>query len=311
MFKHLRAFFSFISVIMKKSGFVSIVGKPNAGKSTLLNSILGTKLSIVTRKAQTTRRKVTGIYTDNDVQIVFLDTPGIIEPKYELQKTMMKYVNEAFDESDIILFLIDVSTYESTDDIAGSELSSILKTIQKPKFVVLNKIDKLKDIHELLPIIEKISALKIFDEIVPVSARKNSEINTILNLITKYLPEHEFYFDEDYLSTENQRFFVSEMIREELFKYYSDELPYSADIQISSFKEREEGKWYIAADIIIERSSQKKIIIGERGSKIKELGRRSRIQIENYLQMPVYLELFVKVRDKWRNDKDSLKSFGY
>jgi len=296
---------------MTKAGFVSIIGKPNAGKSTLLNSILGTKLSIVTRKAQTTRKKVTGIYTNENIQLVFLDTPGIIEPKYELQKTMMEYVNESLKEADVIMLVMDVKHLDYMDELFTDEFVNALKNIDRPKIVVLNKIDLLHNIQELLPYMAKISELAIFDDIIPISAKKNAEVSTVVDVLSKYVPEHEYYFDEEYLSTENQRFFVSELIREQVFKFYSEELPYAADVQINDFREREEGKWFIAADIIIERSSQKKIIIGEKGNKIKELGARSRKQIENYLEMPVYLELFVKVKENWRNDKNSLKSFGY
>jgi GTP-binding protein Era len=294
-----------------KAGFVAIIGKPNAGKSTLMNSILGTKLSIVTHKAQTTRKRVIGIYTENNVQFVFVDTPGLIKPKYELQKTMMEYVNETLKGADVILLVIDATRFESSEEFFFDNTLQALRLAKQPKIAVFNKIDLLKDIHTLLPKIADMANLNIFDEIVPVAAKKSAATNKVVELLTQYVPEHEYYYDEEYLSTQHERFFVSELIREQIFKYYSEELPYSTEVQITEFKERDTGKWYIAADIIIERDSQKKIIIGEKGQKIKELGARSRRNIENYLDISVFLELFVKVRVKWRKDRNRLKSFGY
>ena len=295
----------------KKAGYAAIIGKPNSGKSSLMNAILGTKLSIVTRKAQTTRKKVNGIYTENNVQIVFIDNPGIIEPKYKLQKAMMEYVEASFVEADVIVLVIDVKTLRDFDEFFTEDLTEKLRVSKQPKIAVLNKIDLMHDIKQLLPVIDRISKLNIFKEIIPVSVKRKTGIKTLIDLIGGFLPEHEYYFDEDYLSNQNERFFVSEIIREHIFKFYSDELPYSTDVQITRFTEREVGKWFISADIIIERESQKKIIIGTEGSKIKTLGERARHDIEKYLQSQVYLELFVKVREKWRNDDSILKSFGY
>jgi GTP-binding protein Era len=294
-----------------KAGFVAIIGKPNAGKSTLMNSILGAKLSIVTHKAQTTRKRVIGIYTENNVQIVFTDTPGLIKPKYELQKTMMEYVEDTLKGADVILLVIDATRFDSAEEFFADNTLEALRLAKQPKIAVFNKIDLLKDIHTLLPKIAELANLNIFNEIVPVSAKKSAETDKVIQMLAKYLPEHEYYYDEEYLSTQHERFFVSELIREQIFKFYSEELPYSTEVQITEFKEREVGKWYIAADIVIERDSQKKIIIGEKGQKIKELGSRARRKIENYLDMPVFLELFVKVRPKWRKDRKRLKSFGY
>lgn len=293
-----------------KAGFVAIVGFPNAGKSTLMNAILGTKLSIVTRKAQTTRKKVLGIFTEAGTQIVFLDNPGLIEPKYELQKKMMEYVEESFEDSDIILVVLDSSDLVKFGSM-DIELAEKIRKINKPTIAVLNKIDLLKDIRALLPVISELSKHSIFSEIVPISAKKKSGTKELTELISKYLPDNDFFYDEEFLSIQNERFFVSELIREQLFKYYSDEIPYSAEVEIDEFKEREAGKWYVSANIIVERSSQKKIIIGENGSKIKELGERSRRRIEQHLEFPVYLKLFVKVKEKWRKDSKRLTELGY
>jgi GTP-binding protein Era len=295
----------------RKSGYAALIGKPNSGKSSLMNAILGTKLSIVTRKAQTTRRRVQGIYTENNTQIVFLDNPGLVEPKYKLQKAMMDYVDDSFGESDVIVLVIDIAHFYSVDDYFDPQLLEKLKLSSKPKVAVLNKIDLLRDIKNLLPFIQQLSNLSIFDDIIPISAKKKASIDVLISVLSKYMPEGEYFYDEEYLSSQNERFFVSEIIREHIFKFYSEELPYSTDVQITKFDEREIGKWFIAADIVIERQSQKKIMIGENGSKIKMLGERARHDIEKYLQMPVYLELFVKVREKWRNDDSILKTFGY
>lgn len=293
-----------------KAGFVAIVGYPNAGKSTLMNAILGTKLSIVTRKAQTTRKKVLGIFTEADTQIVFLDNPGLIEPKYELHKKMMDYIEQSFEDADIILVVLDSADLVKfgTMDI---NLAEKIKNIKKPTIAVLNKIDLLKDIRALLPVISELSTLSLFTEIVPISAKKKSGTKELTTLISKYLPENDFFYDAEFLSTQNERFFVSELIREQLFKYYSEEIPYSAEVEIAEFKERETGKWFVSANIIVERSSQKKIIIGENGAKIKELGERARRTIEQHLELPVYLKLFVKVKEKWRNDSKRLTELGY
>ncbi len=293
-----------------KSGFVAIVGRPNAGKSTLLNSIIEFKLSIVTPKAQTTRKRVAGIYSTEDTQIVFLDTPGIIKPDYEMQKTMMSYVKNSLEEADLLLCLVDASTYDierGFDDL----ILNYLKTFTKTKILLLNKTDKIPDKKLLLPIINFMQNTGYFSEIVPISAKSGDNVELILSSIEKYLPEGEFYYDPEQLSPENQRFFVGELIREQVFFRLNEELPYSIEVVISEFKERENGKWFISADVVVERDSQKKIVVGNQGSKIKEIGQRARKEIERHLEKEVYLELFVKVKNDWRNNKNMLKSFGY
>jgi GTP-binding protein Era len=295
----------------KKAGYLTIVGKPNAGKSTLMNAILGTKLSIVTQKQQTTRKPVLGIYTKDDCQIVFTDTPGILKPKYEMQRSMVSYIFTAIEDADIIAVIYDVVKFRYDGDHFPKDFIEAIRKSGKPIFLLLNKIDLINNVKEVLPIIESFSKLGFFNEIIPISALKHASIDTFIKTAEKYLPESEFYFDPEDLSTQSERFFVSELIREIVFKEYHEEIPYSTEINIPEFKEREEGKWYISAEIIIERKSQKPIIIGAKGEKLKRVGERSRKAIEEHLQKEIYLELFVKVRDKWRNNKTLLKSYGY
>jgi len=294
-----------------KVGQVSIIGKPNAGKSTLLNSILGVKLSIVTHKPQTTRKRVLGIYSDEKKQIIFVDTPGIIKPKYEMQSIMMDYVNKSLEETDVILVLVDLSKYKSDSDYFHSDVIQKIVSAKKPVILLLNKIDVFEDVKDTLPIIAKFQSTGIYNEIIPISARKTANIDVVLDIIEKYIPLSPMLFDEETLSTQNERFFVSELIREHIFLKYAEEIPYSAEVVITEFKEREIGKWYIAAEIVVEKKNQKMIMIGKNGDKIKLLGEKARKSIEEHLQTPVYLELFVKVRDNWRENPNLLKSYGY
>lgn len=294
-----------------KSGYIAIVGRPNVGKSTIMNAILGTKLSIVTPKAQTTRKKVLGIYSDSYKQMVFLDTPGLIIPEYEMQSVMMSYVESALEEADVLAVMLDVSRFTSADKVVPSIYYDLIKKSVKPRILILNKTDLIHDKKELLPIIENFIKLDLFHEIIPVSSLDDKDVRKVVEVLTKYLPEGPFYYDPELISTQPERFFISEIIREKIFEGYSDEIPYSAEVAIADFKERETGKWYISAEIIVERPSQKAIIIGEGGKKIKYIGKSARIDIEDHLGMPVFLELFVKVREKWRNDRNLLKSYGY
>src|SRR3989339_624351 len=232
-----------------KAGYVSIVGKPNAGKSTLINAILGTKLSIVTPKPQTTRKNILGIISSETSQVIFVDTPGFIKPRYELQKSMVNNIIESIQGTDLILILFDVSDRDNIDFFLSSELIEIIKVQKKPAFLLINKIDLLKNVKDVLPLIAEFSKSNLFKEIFPISALKKANIEDLLKSIEKYLTDSPFLFETDIISTQNDRFFASEII-------------------INEFKEREKGKWYISADIIIERESQKKIIIGTKGEKI-------------------------------------------
>ncbi len=294
-----------------KCGFVSIIGEPNAGKSSLMNVLLETKLSIVTPKPQTTRKNVIGIYTKENVQIIFVDTPGIINPNYELHSSMMKNVNESLSGADVITAITDVSRIINKFDKFEKLILGKIQNLNQPKILLLNKIDLLNDIKETLPIIDRIEKYKIFNEIIPVSVIYSNNIDRYLDVLIKYLPENPFMYEPELLSTEDERFFVSEIIREVLFNELKEEIPYSTEVLINSFKERENGKWFISADIIVERDSQKVIIIGSKGAKLKRIGMIARANIEAHLGKEIFLKLFVKVRPKWRNNKALLKSLGY
>ncbi|MFN3307011.1 MAG: GTPase Era [Candidatus Kapaibacteriota bacterium] len=292
-------------------GYVTLVGAPNVGKSTLLNALVGVKLSIVSPKPQTTRKRVVGVRIEGNYQVIFLDTPGIIDPKYELHKLMMQYVDYAIVEADIIGFMIDVVTHKNPKEIITNALEEKLKSTGKPLILVLNKIDLLENTKMVLPIIDSYAKIELFKEYVPISAAKLAGIDELLKVLVQYLPKGEFLYDEEILSTQNDRFFVAELIREKLFKMYREEIPYSIEVQIVEFLERQKGKWYINAEIIVEKETQKPIILGAGGSRIKKLGEVARKDIEAHLGQQVYLELFVKVRKNWRNNKSILKFFGY
>lgn len=289
----------------KKAGFAAIIGKPNAGKSTLMNVILGQSLSIVTPKAQTTRNKIFGIYTENNAQVIFVDTPGILDPKYKLQVWMKKEIESVFNEADIVVLVIDANKYVPSEiaevfEIYGDRFAG------RKLFCALNKIDLLES-DIVLHLIKDISEKYKFDEIFPLSAYKNFNVSELLITLIKYLPEHEFYYDAEQVAAQSERFFVSELIRQEALKLYSEEIPFSVFIDVEEFKERAAGKDYIRAAVIIEKDSQKKIIIGSKGNMIKRLGARSRNEIERFLNKEIFLELFVKVKKNWKNDEDFLK----
>ncbi len=293
------------------AGTIAVIGKPNAGKSTLLNAILGEKISIVTHKAQTTRRTVLGISTRENYQSIFLDTPGFLKPKYKLQKAMIGYIERAVGDADILLIIIDASKLISEAESFEDEFYQYLKPINKPKILALNKLDLLDNRKKMLPLMDKAIKENIFNEVIPISALKKVSIQEVLKTIEKYLPESDFLYDPEYLSIQPEKFFVAELIRENIFNVFSQEIPYSTEVVITQFKEREKSKWFISAEIIVERNSQKQILIGHEGQMIKKIGELSRKRIEEHLQTDVYLDLFVKVRDKWRNNNTLLKSYGY
>ena len=297
-----------------RCGYVTIIGEPNVGKSTLLNGLLNRKLSIVTSKPQTTRHTVLGILSTSGYQIIFLDTPGIIKPKYLLQHVMMGYASTAIEDADLLLFMIDATKPGISD---GKSAGSIgVETVQrfgeakKPVFLVINKVD-LVDKGALLPIIDSFSRTIPFKEIFPISALQHDGTNELLAAIVQQLPEHPPFYPLDVISEQSERFFVSEIIREKIFEKYEQEIPYSTTVDIVEFKEREGGKWFISADIYVERDSQKGILIGTRGAALKEIGSRARKDIEDFLQHPVFLELHVKMRANWREDERWLARLGY
>lgn len=287
-----------------KSGYAAIVGKPNAGKSTLMNQILGTKLSIATHKAQTTRHQIVGIHSDEESQIVFLDTPGIINPKYELQKAMMRFVEKAEKDADVILFIVDVQDHK-IPDFAFTEL----KRFHKPVILVINKIDTVSQ-DEATRKAELLQSKYNFADIVFTSALQNQGIDTLLAaIITRLMPGPPFY-PKDELSEHPVRFFASELIREQLFLQYHEEIPYSATVEVIQYEEREDLD-YINAEVIVNRTSQKGMIIGKGGRAIKQLGMEARKSIEEFIGRKVFLDLHVKVREKWRNNEQMVRNLGY
>lgn len=297
-----------------KAGFITIIGKPNVGKSTLLNELLDYKLSITSSRPQTTRRKIMGIMSGSDHQIVFLDTPGILEPKYQLQKTMVNYIHSSIADADGILYIIDASSEGprpvNTQFEEEVELLEKLINHNKPVILILNKID-LIDKSYILPIIERFANRYNFEKIIPVSALKKDGIDELRNELTGLLPVHPAYYDPEILTEQPEKFFVAELIREQIFQYFTQEIPYSTEVQIEEFKEREHGKDLIRAVIFTERESQKAILIGKKGQALKRIGEKARSQIEMFLQRPVYLDLRVKIRKDWRRNEIQLKKFGY
>jgi len=287
-----------------KSGFVNIFGKPNAGKSTLLNALMGEKLAIVSPKVQTTRHRIKGILTNDNYQIIFSDTPGIIEPKYKLHEKMMQAVKGSLEDADVALLIVDIK-----DDLAeADEIFSSLK-LKVPAIVVLNKADVADN-----AMIEKAKEFFISKnyckEVVVVSALRKSGLKELLDVILSLLPEGEPFYQDDNLSDLPMKFFVGEMIREKIFYLYQDEIPYHATVLVQEFKEKT-TLTKISADIILQRETQKGIVLGEGGKMIKELGTQARKDIEEFIGRKVFLELFVKVRPKWRDNEIQLREYGY
>jgi len=294
-----------------RSGFVTIIGKPNAGKSTLMNLLLGQKLSIITNKPQTTRKRILGILTEEDYQVIFLDTPGILKPGYLLQQKMMEQVHQSVSDADVFILILDLEADPAAaDSIKDEFISEFLSRKKKPIILVLNKIDKSSE-ENVNQLIAKFEESGKFDKIIPASASLAFNTQQIIPSVLEYLPEHPKYFPDDIVADETERFFVSEIVREKILEQYQEEIPYSCEVVIYDFKEREKGKYLIQAEVIVEKESQKGIIIGKQGAAIKRLGEKSRISIEEFLQHPVFLELRVKVREKWRSNERMLKSFGY
>ncbi len=293
------------------TGYVAFIGKPNVGKSTLMNALLGEKISIVTHKPQTTRKRVLGILSGDDYQAIFLDTPGILKPSYLLHKKLIDHVKLSINDADMLVIIVDID-----DDPNGKKtfeddlLKVVLASSRHKKILVMNKIDKSNE-NAIASLTKKAEEMDCFDEIIPVSAAEEFNIDSVLNKIKEYLPEGPKFYPDDQLTDEPERFFVSEIIREKVFEQFKDEIPFSTEVMIDDFKERETGKDFIAASIIVERETQKPIIIGKRGDKIKRLGQIAREGIEQFLQRPVYLELHVKVKPRWRSNEQMLKNFGY
>ncbi len=287
-----------------KSGYVALIGKPNAGKSTLMNRILGSKISITTHKPQTTRHQILGIHSEDDLQIIFLDTPGVIDPKYELQKAMMRFVDRARRDADLILFIVDV-----TDTEVPAHIFNVFKSIQKPIALVINKIDKVSD-EDAKQAAEMLKILYDFDETCFISALQGTGVDDLMTMVKQRLPEGPAYYPKDMLSEQPVRFFAAELIREQLYLQFHQELPYSCTVDIIEYDERDDLD-YINAEIIVNRKSQKGMLIGKGGKAIKKLGKNARETIEEFVDKKVYLDLHVKVREKWREDSNMVRNFGY
>lgn len=290
-----------------KSGFVSFIGRPNVGKSTLLNNILGKRVAITSDKPQTTRNMIQGIYNEEDTQIVFVDTPGIHKPKNKLGRVLNKEAYYTINDVDIVIMVVDISEKIGKGD---EFVIDVLKNIEeKPVFLVINKIDKLPR-EEILKKIDEYQKLFNFTEIIPVSARKKDNIDRLIEVIKKYLPDNIKYYDDNTFTNNSDDFVITEFIREKVLDLTDEEVPHSVTCVIDNISE-ENDKLYINASIIVDRENLKKIIIGKNGKMIKEIGTRARHDIEEYFNKKVYLELFVKVVEKWRDKEKFLNNIGY
>lgn len=289
---------------MMKSGFVNIFGKPNAGKSTLLNALMGEKMAIVSPKVQTTRHRIKGILNDKDYQIIFSDTPGIIEPKYKLHQKMMQAVKSGLEDADVALLIVDVK-----DDIEEADAIFSSLSLKVPAIVVLNKTDLVNE-ETIKKLVDFFTARQYCTKVMVISALKKTGTSELLQEIISLLPEGEPFYTDDNLSDLPMKFFVGELIREKIFYLFQDEIPYHATVLVQQFKEKD-TLTKITADIIVQRETQKGIILGHGGKMIKELGTLARKDIEEFIGRKVFLELFVKVRPKWRDNEIFLREYGY
>ena len=290
-----------------KSGYVAIIGQPNVGKSTLLNNFLHFKISSVTRKQQTTRHQVTGILNGDNYQIIFLDTPGLLNPRYKLQEAMLQTAYRSLQEADLTLYMVTAASKPDDKDL--QQLQKISKLTQNI-FLIINKMDCIvKD--RVLPLIDTYRNFETIKSIIPVSALKQDGLDDLKNEIVDALPVGFPFYDPEQITNHPERFIVSELIREKVFMHYSDEIPYATTVTVDDFVERGKKKDYIKATIYVEKNSQKKILIGKNGSALKRVGRDARQEIEKVLERQIFLELWVKVKEKWRQDEKLLREFGY
>lgn len=289
-----------------KAGFVNIVGNPNVGKSTLMNDLVGERLSIITSKAQTTRHRIMGIVNTDDYQIVFSDTPGVLKPKYKLQQSMLDFSTGALTDADVLVYVTDVVE----DPSKNADFVKKVAREKVPVLLVINKIDLLKDQNELEAVVERWHSLLPNAEVFPVSAKERFNVDNLMNRIVALLPESEPYFGKDALTDKPARFFVTEIIREKILLNYEKEIPYSIEVIVEKFEETETSI-HIMAVIYVERESQKGILIGHGGSKLKKVGIEARKEIETFFGKKVDLRTFVKVEPNWRNRESKLKAFGY
>ena len=286
-----------------KSGYVALLGRPNVGKSTLLNVLLGRKLSIVTPKVQTTRHRITGILSDPHYQVVFLDTPGTMEARTRLDALMMRQVSSAVNDADLVVFLVDARS-------EGPDSENLQRIENLPAILALNKVD-LTSTQKALPLAEAYLALRKWKAVLPISATNGYNVNALMEEIRTHIPDGPQLYPEDMISEHPERFFVAEIIREKVFRRFRAEVPYAATVKVTGFSERPGRKDLIEADIVVERATQKAILIGAGGQALKRIGTEARKDIEEFLDRPVYLKLFVRVRADWRNQNVYLRDFGY
>ena len=286
-----------------RCGLVAVVGAPNAGKSTLVNALAGTKVTIVSPKPQTTRHRILGILSAPAYQIVLLDTPGIIEPRYRLQEAMMRNVRHAISDADVLLFMAD-ATRDTPDSLGLSFVG------ERPSFLLLNKIDLIRQ-EDALPLAQVYLNAFPFKEVFPISALTGFNLQPMLTTLLTYLPEGPPFYPKDQLSEHPERFFIAEIIREKIFLKYSQEVPYSTQVNVVTYEEREGKKDMLHAEIVVERDSQKAILIGKGGSALKRIGIAARKDIEAFTGRPLYMQLHVKVRERWRSNDTFLRSFGF
>ena len=288
-----------------KAGFVNIVGNPNVGKSTLMNALVGERISIATFKAQTTRHRIMGIYNTDEMQIVFSDTPGVLKPNYKLQESMLNFSTSALTDADILLYVTDV--VETPDK--NNEFMAKVRQMTVPVLLLINKID-LTDQEKLVKLVEDWKELLPQAEIIPISAASKFNVDYVMKRIKELLPDSPPYFGKDQWTDKPARFFVNEIIREKILQYYDKEVPYSVEVEVEEFKE-DDKRINIMAVIYVERSSQKGIIIGSQGEALKKVGTQARLDIEAFFGKKVFLNLYVKVLKDWRNKDSELKNFGY
>ncbi|MDT8325634.1 MAG: GTPase Era [Bacteroidota bacterium] len=293
-----------------RCGYVAIVGAPNAGKSTLMNAILGMKISIVTAKPQTTRKRVLGFHTGETHQMIFIDTPGLIKPKYVLQESMVNAAHAAIAEADACCYLVDAPRVLESGQAFPEGLFDLFRESGRPVIAVLNKVDIVRSKRELLPLMQRALEAYPFAEVIPISALEGDAVPELLAALEKLLPPGPPLYPVDMLSDQPERFFVSEIVREKIFEQFRQEVPYATEVYIAEYREEEERD-YIAAEIIVERESQKRIIIGAQGAAIKRIGMAAREDIEHFLGRRVFLDLHVRIREGWRDNASWIRRFGY
>ncbi|GAA0482626.1 GTPase Era [Salinibacillus aidingensis] len=291
-----------------RSGFIAIVGRPNVGKSTFMNHVIGQKIAIMSDKPQTTRNKIQGVLTDHDAQMIFIDTPGIHKPKHKLGDFMVKTAEQTLNEVDMVMFMINAEEGYGAGD---QYILDRLQSIKQPVFLVINKIDQIHPDH-LLPLIEEYRTKLDFAEIIPISALEGNNVDHLMNVMKTYLPEGPQYYPEDQITDHPERFIISELIREKVLQLTREEVPHSIAVILDNMEVRDQNKAvYVQASIITERPSQKGIIIGKQGKMLKEIGQLARKDIESLLGSKIYLDLWVKVQKDWRNRMTQLREYGF